>query len=415
MIKAIRKRPFARPLLIWIAGILLATYYPCRICSFILLFVPACFLCASLLSRRQSELAYDARWIWGTMFACLLLFLSIQTTALRANGESLFQGRLLEWAERSRQRLLKPLEALRLTETEKSVLATLTLGYRAGVPKEVRRQFSVTGVAHILSVSGFHVAVVCSMLSLLLFPLAGHPAGRWVRYLLMLLLLWTFAAVSGLAVASVRAAVMLSLYLTGRQLRYTTDGYNTLAAAAFCMLAYNPHYLFDMGFQLSYAAVWSILYLQPRFDKRMEVKNPLLSVPCRWLTVTLSAQMGVTFLCLYYFGQFSTVFLLTNLPLTLIATLLIPVTFVWILLPAGFPGAALLQTAIETLTRSMMRIVEAFSRMPGGSVAFRFDFIATCLAYGALVCFLLYCDSRRPRLLIASMFLLLLMLITMIP
>lgn len=65
-----------------------------------------------------------------------------------------------------------------------------------------------------------------------------------------------FVFITGLAPSAVRAALMLSLYLTGRALRRVTDGYNTLAAAAFCMLAYNPYYLFDVGFQLSYLAVF---------------------------------------------------------------------------------------------------------------------------------------------------------------
>lgn len=102
---------------------------------------------------------------------------------------------------------------------------------------------------------------------------------------------------------------MLSLYLTGRALRRVTDGYNTLAAAAFCMLAYNPYYLFDVGFQLSYLAVFFILFLVPRFKEWIVVRNPLLAMPWEWITVSIAAQIGTALLCFYYFGQFSDSFL----------------------------------------------------------------------------------------------------------
>ena len=101
---------------------------------------------------------------------------------------------------------------------------------------------------------------------------------------------------------------MLTMYLTGGVLDRRAERYNILAASAFCMLVYEPLYLFDIGFQLSYLAVLSILYFQPRLQALIKVHNPFLRTPWGWVTVTLSAQAGTTFLCLYYFGQFSTVF-----------------------------------------------------------------------------------------------------------
>ena len=91
--------------------------------------------------------------------------------------------------------------------------------------------------------------------------------------------------ITGLAASAVRAGLMLTLYLTGRVLRRMTDGYNTLAAAAFCMLVFNPLYLFDIGFQLSYLAVLSILYLQPRLQNLIVVRNPVIAIPWGWITV----------------------------------------------------------------------------------------------------------------------------------
>jgi competence protein ComEC len=101
------------------------------------------------------------------------------------------------------------------------------------------------------------------------------------------------------------------------------------------------------------------------------------------------------------------VFLFTNLPLTLIATLLIPLSLLWLLLPAALPGLGILQYIIEWLSHAMMWVVDTFSRMPGSTFSIRFDFTTMCLSYGALCLFFLYNRKRYPGLLIASLFLVL--------
>ncbi|GHT34243.1 hypothetical protein AGMMS49574_21370 [Bacteroidia bacterium] len=379
------------------AGIVIQTFGSFRILSFGLLVLPACLLLVAAVLKGKPQFACSTRWTWGAVFACLLIFVAIQTTAYhQAYSAQSTPGRLEQWAITTQQRLIEPIDKLNLPEAAKSTLATVTVGCRTAMPKDIQQQFSLTGVVHILSVSGFHVAIVCGFLSMMLSFFSFNDAGKWVRYFLIMLLLWAFTAISGLAPASVRSAVMLSFYLTGRQLARTTDGYNTLAASAFCMLVYNPLYLYDIGFQLSYIAVASIQYIQPRLDGLIEIKNPLLKTPWEWITVTLAAQAGVTFLSLYYFGQFSTVFLLANLPLTLISTLLIPVALLWLLLPAAFPGYTLLQYAVEALTQSMMWIVDSFSHIPGSSLTFHFTLSMMLLSYTAL--FLFFFLLRRKTI-----------------
>lgn len=413
MMNEIRKRPFTRPLFLWITGILLQTFFLDGGWSMILLLFPLLLVVGSFLfAGKHAVFVYDTRWVWGAVFASLLLFLSMQLTRhvekrmVQPSEPSVFQQTAARWQEA----LVKPLEQLRLPTAEKSVLTTLTLGYRKVMDREVRNKFSVAGVAHILSVSGFHVAIVCGFVSLCLSFLLRFRAGKWARYILTMGLLWVFVAITGLDVAAVRAGLMLSLYLTGRILRKTTDGYNTLAAAAFCMLAYNPFYLFDIGFQLSYLAVYFILYLQPRLNGWIEVRNPLLARPWEWITVTVAAQTGTFLLCIYYFGMFPSAFLFTNLPLTLLATLLIPAGLIWMLLPEWMPGYGWLQSFVEGLTRGLWWVVDTFSAIPGASLTFHFGFVRLFLSYSLLFCLLVYLRNRRPRWLLVSLFLLLIML-----
>ena len=410
MIKELQIRPFARPLLVWIAGIMLQTVFSCCTYSWVLLLLPVIILTtAGLVLRGQEHFCYETRWLWGVVFLSLLLFLSIQKTAY-SQFEALSEhpaSLLSRWAREEQQRLLEPIAKLNLTDEEKSVLATITVGYR----QAMRNRFSATGVAHILAVSGFHVAIVCGFLSFLFSFLPRNGCCRWIRYISLLVLLWGFAAITGLAVSSVRAALMLTMYLTGGVLDRRAERYNILAASAFCMLVYEPLYLFDIGFQLSYLAVLSILYFQPRLQALIKVHNPFLRTPWGWVTVTLSAQAGTTFLCLYYFGQFSTVFLLTNLPLTFLATLLIPASLVYMFLPEWIPGYGWLQVGVEWLAHDLLWVVDAFSRVPGAVFSFRFDFPAMLVAYGMLLSILLYGHTGRSRYLLVILFLLLIILL----
>ena len=413
MIKELQIRPFARPLLVWIAGAILQTVFSCCTYSWVLLLLPVIILTtAGLALRGQEHFCYETRWLWGAVFLSLLLFLSIQKTAYsQFEASSEHPTSLLSRWAREQQRLLEPIAKLNLTDEEKSVLATITVGYRQAMSREVRNRFSATGVAHILAVSGFHVAIVCGFLSFLFSFLSRNGCCRWIRYISLLVLLWGFVAITGLAVSSVRAALMLTMYLTGGVLDRRAERYNILAASAFCMLVYEPLYLFDIGFQLSYLAVLSILYFQPRLQALIKVHNPFLRTPWGWVTVTLSAQAGTTFLCLYYFGQFSTVFLLTNLPLTFLATLLIPASLVYMFLPEWIPGYGWLQVGVEWLAHDLLWVVDAFSQVPGAVFSFRFDFPAMLVAYGMLLSILLYGHTGRSRYLLVILFLLLIILL----
>ena len=177
------------------------------------------------------------------------------------------------------------------------------------------------------------------------------------------------------------------------------------------MLVYDPFYLFDVGFQLSYLAVLSILYLQPRLKSLIAVRNPLLAMPWEWITVSLAAQIGTAFLCLYYFGSFSLVFLFTNIPLTCISLFLIPASLLWLVFPEWLPGLNYLQYAVEYLTHAMVSVVELFSSIPGASYSGYFGYGSLLVGYAMLFCFVIYASNRRPYQLLISLFLLLILLL----
>ena len=424
-----------RPLFLWIAGILLYTSCPSPRVALACLFFPVALLIAAGLAssgtRRPFSLRpetgksylYARRGMWGALFASLLISLAMLATAIRTAyppGDTTSRllsrpsGSVLPFsteALRLQTTLTERFARLRLSDEEKSVLATLTLGYRRAMQRSVRDRFSVAGVSHILAVSGFHVAVVAGFVSFFLGWLPRRGKYKSFRWLLILAAVWGYVWLTGGAPSALRAGGMITLFLTGRLLGHRPDRYNTWAAAAFCMLAYNPLYLFDIGFQLSYSAVFAILYFQPRLQKCLSVRNPLLAYPWEGLTVTVAAQMGTLFLCLYYFGRFPLFFLFTNLPVALLATLLIPLGLLWVSLPAAFPGYGGLQAAVETLTRWLVGVVDGFGRIPGAAYPLSIDGFSLFCLYGALFFAVSYARGRRAWPLFAALGFLLIMLI----
>lgn len=413
MMEEIRKRPFMRPLFYWVAGIILQVCFPLRQLSCLLLLpVIIAVILSGLSDHKDTCFRYDSRWVYGMAISCLFVFLSVQFTVLaeHRSAKSGDSGWLKERAYRVQEYMVEKLDGLHVSDREKSILATITVNYRKAMNRELRDRFSVTGVAHLLSVSGFHVGIVAALLSVLFSVFPNRFVFRRMKFVLILLFVWMFTYIAGLSAAAVRSALMFTIYVIGLQFQYRPDRYNTWAAAAFCMLVYDPFYLFDVGFQLSFVAVFFILYLQPRFYQLIEVRNPLFAVPWGVLTVTVAAQIGTVFLCAFYFGEISTVFLCTNLFLSLLATLLIPLALFYMLLPAGIPGYGWLQSVVEILTQSMMWVVDRFSRFSGVTFSVRFDLFTLILAYIILGLVLYYIRSKRFRILLFALALFLLLL-----
>lgn len=379
----ITRRPLARPLFLWILGILCYVYVPdpwlplgLLVCWFVLLLVAVVNGV-----RKRPALGYASRWLSGVPILLLMLTLSVETCYLRERyPRSAFPAWQAEAAE-VQARWVRRLDALSLSDAEKAVLATLTVGYRQAMRREVRQQFVAAGVAHVLAVSGFHVAIVCGVLSCLTAFLQRWVWGRWARYLLLMGGLWGFAFLTGLSPSTVRAALMLTFYLTGKHFVRQVDSFNTLAAAAFCMLVYRPALLFDVGFQLSFLAVGFILAWLPIFRRIVPVRNPLVAYPWNSLLVALAAQIGTVGLTLFYFRQASLLFLLTCLPISMIATCLLPITWVWLCLPVENGMAVIVQSCMEGLTHALMDWVERCAAISFATVQWSCSGIEVVLIY----------------------------------
>ena len=212
-----------------------------------------------------------------------------------------------------RQKLLEVYKRYRIEGDEFAVVGALMLGYNDALTRELLDSYSITGAMHVLSVSGLHVAIVCAVFY---FLLGFMDKRRWsfvLKHLIVIVLLWAFAFLTGLAPAVVRSALMFSLIALGYVVSRKPQIYNTIFFSAFVMLLYDPCYLFDVGFQLSYLAVLSIVYFEPKFKKLIDVKFK----PLKWLweltCVSMAAQLGTAALGVFYFHRFSNFFWLSNM------------------------------------------------------------------------------------------------------
>lgn len=194
-----------------------------------------------------------------------------------------------------------------------AISEALLLGYKEDLDYETLQIFSSSGTMHILAVSGMHAGMVFLLLNFITGFLIKLPRGKIIQAVIILCALWFYVCMTGLSGSVVRAGLMFTFISVAKLINRKQNIFNTMYASAFFMLLYNPNYLFDAGFQLSYAAVCGIIFLYPKIRTYYEkIKNPylyIIDVSC----ISVCAQIFTLPLSLYYFGQFPTYFILTNL------------------------------------------------------------------------------------------------------
>lgn len=221
-----------------------------------------------------------------------------------------------------RDRLISLFKTSGLSGDELAVASALTLGYQDLLDDELRQVYSSSGAMHILSVSGLHVGILYVLLSFLLGFLDKRALTRIIKAIILLAFLWFFALLTGIPPCVQRSALMFSFMVIGDCISQKSNIYNTIAASAFILLAFNPLALVDVGFQLSYLAVLSIVFFYPYIYKIVYIKNRIIDMVWSLIAVSIAAQLGTFSLSIFYFNQFPNYFLLSNLvaiPLSTIA------------------------------------------------------------------------------------------------
>lgn len=245
-------------------------------------------------------------------------------------------------------------------EKECGLAEALLIGYKNDLDRELMKAYSNTGVVHVVAISGLHLGLIYVLLKYLCFPFSKRKAGKWLAPLIIISGLWIFSLLAGGSPSVMRSAVMFTFIVTGESFKRRTSIYNNLAASAFFLLCYEPRWLWDIGFQLSYTALLSIVIFMKPVYNQLIIKNKIIDAIWKLNAVTLAAQILTTPICIYYFNHFPNLFLFTNF-IAVPASSAILVAEIALCGLSALPGAAdLLGQALTIGIRFMNNIVEWF-------------------------------------------------------
>ncbi len=311
-------------------------------------------------------------------------------------------NKLLTFSYGLRRKLMDLYERNGFEGEKLNVLSALTLGYKRDLDKETADKFAISGAMHILAVSGLHVGIIFLIVMTLVAPLRKFKQGRYLSFAIVLVVLWGFALLAGFSPSVKRSAFMFSLVSLGKTIERKTNIYNTLAASAFFMLLFDPYDIASVGFWLSYAAVFSIVFLYPKIYSLLIFKNFLLDKLWSLISVSIAAQFGTLPLSLYVFHRFPVYFILTNIvaiPLAgvILYSAVFMLAFFW-LKPLYLLFGKILSLSLDILLYS----IDFIRKLPHSSVEnVYFSFVQMILLYLILFAFAFIFIYKRKRFVFA--------------
>ncbi len=211
-----------------------------------------------------------------------------------------------------RNHIISKLKAANFGNKELPVIQALLLGQRNDISDETYNDYINAGAVHILALSGLHIGIILLLLQFILKPLELLPKGKTVKLLVIVVLLWGFAFLAGFSASIIRAVTMFTFVAYALYLNRPTNMFNILALSMFFILLINPMLLLQVGFQMSYAAVFAIVWIYPLLQKFWFPKNVVVRKIWQLLSVSIAAQSGVLPISLFYFHQFPGLFFVSN-------------------------------------------------------------------------------------------------------
>lgn len=347
---------------------------------------------------------FSEKELTGFDYGDYLLRKGISGTALAYAGNWRCTGKphslsFMQRAKVCQQKVVDVYRSWRLEEDVQAVVSALTIGEKSELTPELKAVYSAAGASHVLALSGLHVGIFSCILLWLFYPLTYLKHGRKMLALLVVCLLWGFAFISGLSSSVVRAVVMYSLYtLASFCLEERFSGMHSLVLAAFLMLVYNPFFLFDISFQLSFVAVFSILAFYPLFSRSLCIKNRVLRYVWNTLSLSMSAQLGTLPFILYYFGSFPTYFLLANLVVVILAGVILVLTFAALCLASVPIVGNTVITLLEWGTLILNESMQGVQQLAGSQITSVYlSSPQACLLAGVIICLYLCWASGIHR------------------
>ena len=284
------------------------------------------------------------------------------------------------YSGRLHSRIVRNLEKANFNNEEMNVALALILGQQQDISSDIIQDYQYSGATHILSVSGLHVGFIMLFINFILKPIPNTRKGSLIKLISILLSLGAFAIISGLSPSVLRSVVMFSFLAIGNQLRRSGSIYHTLLVSMLLILLCEPYFLFDVGFQLSYLALFFIVWLQPLLKQIWTPKHKIQTTIWNALTVSFAAQIGTLPLCLYYFHQFPGLFFVTNIVIIpILSFIMIAGIIVMILAIFMSPPVIIIEVFEKSiyLLNKTIHIVASFEWFVIRDISFNFYYLLT--------------------------------------
>ena len=271
-----------------------------------------------------------------------------------------------------RSELTERIGSQHLASQQQAIITAMTLGEKGSLSKDTRQTFKASGASHILAISGLHIGIIFQLFILLA---GGRKRWRLIAVPISVTAIWAYVFLIALPASAVRAASMISIYCFALLTRRNSTAVSNLTLAAIVMLIIQPLHLFDISFQLSFAAVLSILLLYKPIYSLLPA-SVTRRKPLGWawamVAVSVAAQVGTTPLVCYYFGNIACYSVLSSFVAIPAATVIIYVSLSLLLSFFLLPGFSLLQSGLAYLlsltTSATQHALQLIVMLPGACI-----------------------------------------------
>jgi competence protein ComEC len=295
-----------------------------------------------------------------------------------------------------RERLINWVKQFNFSKEEFSVANSLLFGYTGDLTEDIFNNYSNTGVMHVLSVSGLHVGIIYMIINMFLQWVDASMTTRFRHFLIIASVLWFYAMLSGMSPSIVRSAFMFSILKLSESFNNRTGSFHTFFACLFAMLLYDANYLFDVGFQLSFCAVYGILYFQAKFKSWFTFTGKYQLKIFELLSITIAAQITTIPISLYYFHQFPNYFIITNAVIVPLSSLVMIIGLVFISVSAIPYIGNICFYIFKGSIFFMNKVVAFFDCLPFSSVkGIYFDTFYLILMSTSIILLILFLERRN--------------------
>jgi competence protein ComEC len=276
-----------------------------------------------------------------------------------------YKNSFLLFGEELRTRLLDIIKTRITSRSEKSFLEALMLGFTEDLDPALLKSYADSGVIHIIAISGLHLALIFQILQQMLRAFPEKKKTRWIKLFLILTVLWGYSFLSGASPSVVRSALMFSFVLCSKNIFREVSLFNTLAGSAFLLLCFDPGWIWDIGFQLSYAAVLSLRLFSKPIREIVFPRNKVLIYLWDAISISVAAQILTTPVSIFYFHRFPCYFLIANLLAVPLSSLILIGGILLFFFSFNGPVAQFLGNLLGMLIRLLNDYIVYVSRLPG--------------------------------------------------